>query len=229
VGRHFTKEASPHVPEAQFEIVGMVKDSRYRYLREEPKPTIYLPAEQDPRPYAFTEVLIRSRLPAETLLPAVKSGVAEVNPDIVATFQGFDSMMRDSLVKERLMAWLSSFFGGLAILLAAIGLYGVIGYVVAQRTNEVGIRMALGADGGKILQMFLGETCLLLAVGCAVGIVLSLAVGRAAETLLFGLKAYDPMTFAAAAVLLAAVAMAASYVPARRAVSVDPIVALRYE
>jgi putative ABC transport system permease protein len=229
VGRHFTREASPHVPEMQFEIVGMAKDSRYRELREEPKPTIYLPAQQDPRPYAFTEILIRSNLPPATLLSAVKSTVTDVSPDIVATFQAFDTMIRDSLVKERLMAWLSSFFGILAILLAAIGLYGVIAYVVAQRTNEVGIRMALGADGGTILKMFLGETTVLLVLGCVAGGVLSLAVGRAAAALLFGLKTYDPATFAGAAVLLAVVAIAASYVPARRAMRVDPMVALRYE
>jgi putative ABC transport system permease protein len=229
VGRHFTREATPHIPEMQFEIVGMVKDSRYRFLREEPKPTIYLPAEQEPRPNAFAEILIRSHLPAATLLSGVKSVVAEVSPDIVATFQVYDTMISDALVKERMMAWLSSFFGLLAILLAAIGLYGVIAYVVAQRTNEVGIRMALGADGRTILKMFMGETTALLAVGCLAGGVLSLAVGRAAEALLFGLKTYDPATFAAAAVLLAVVAMAASYVPARRAMKVDPIVALRYE
>jgi putative ABC transport system permease protein len=229
VGRHFTREATPRIPEMQFEIVGMVKDSRYRYLREEPKPTIYLPVDQEPRPAAFAQVLIRSNLPAATLLAAVKSSVTETSPDIVATFQVFDTMIQDSLVKERMMAWLSSFFGLLAILLAAIGLYGVIAYVVAQRTNEVGIRMALGASGGTILKMFMGETSVLLAVGCIAGGVLSLAVGRAAEALLFGLKTYDAATFGAAAFLLAAVAMAASYVPARRAMKVDPMVALRYE
>jgi putative ABC transport system permease protein len=229
VGRHFTREATPRIPEMQFEIVGMVKDSRYRDLREEPKPTIYLPAGQDPRPYAFAQVLIRWKLPPAALLAAVKSTVTDASPEITATFQLFDTMIHDSLVKERLMAWLSSFFGLLAILLAAIGLYGVIAYVVAQRTNEVGIRMALGAGGGTILKMFLGETSVLLVVGCAVGGVLSLAVGRAAEALLFGLKTYDPLTFAVAAVLLAGVAMAASYVPARRASRVDPMVALRYE
>ncbi|HEY7353566.1 MAG TPA: ABC transporter permease, partial [Terriglobales bacterium] len=206
VGRHFTKEPAPHIPEMQFEIVGMVKDSSYSDLREEPKPTIYLPAAQDPRPNAFAQVLIRSNLPSQTLLPVVKSTVTEVSPDIVATFEVFDTMLKDSLMKERLMAWLSSFFGVLAILLAAIGLYGVIAYVVAQRTNEVGIRMALGANRGTILKMFLGETSMLLIAGCLAGVMLSLAAGRAAQALLFGLKTYDPATFLGAAVLLGIVA-----------------------
>ncbi|HKW19658.1 MAG TPA: ABC transporter permease [Terriglobales bacterium] len=229
LGRHFTREAVPHVPQMQFDIIGVVKDSRYRSLREEPKPAIYLPAAQDPRPGVFTQILIRSNLPSATLLPSVKSTVAEVSPEIVATYQVFDTMLSDSLVKERLMAWLSSFFGALAILLAAIGLYGVIAYVVAQRTNEVGIRMALGADRGTILKMFLSETSMLLIAGCVAGVTLSLAAGRAAGTLLFGLKTYDPATFLAAAVLLGAVAMMASFLPARRAAKVDPMVALRYE
>jgi putative ABC transport system permease protein len=229
VGRHFTRESRPHNPEMQFEIVGMVKDSRYRNLRVEPKPTIYLSVAQEPRPAAFAQILIRSNLPPATLLSSVKSAVAEASPDIVATFQVFDTMLRDSLTKERLMAWLSSFFGLLAVLLAAIGLYGVIAYVVAQRTNEVGIRMALGADGRTILKMFIGETSALLLAGCIVGGALSLAVGRAAQALLFGLKTYDPGTFAAAAILLVVVAIAASYMPARRAARLDPVVALRYE
>jgi putative ABC transport system permease protein len=127
------------------------------------------------------------------------------------------------------MAWLSSFFGLLAILLAAIGLYGVIAYLVAQRTNEVGIRLAFGAGGNAILKMFLGETSALLMIGCAVGGALSLAAGRAASAFLYGLKPYDPVTFVLALSLLAGVAMAASYVPARRAARVDPMVALRYE
>src|SRR5581483_3744577 len=111
VGKYFTREATPHIPEMQFEIVGMVKDSRYSQLREDPKPTIYLPIAQDPRPNAFTQILIRSNLPAQALLPALRSTVTEVSPNIVATFEVFDTMLTDSLMKERLMAWLSSFFG----------------------------------------------------------------------------------------------------------------------
>jgi predicted permease len=229
LGLRFWREATPRNPEMLFEIVGVVKDSKYRDLRRALPPVVYLPQLQDPHPTTFAQVLVRSSLPPAATLSAVKSAVTQINPDITATYQVFDTMIRDTLLKDRLMAWLSSFFGLLAIVLAAVGLYGVIAYVVAQRTNEIGIRMAIGASGGEILRMFLGETVVLLASGCLAGGAMSLAAGRAASALLYGLKPYDPMTFVVAAALLAAVAMSASFIPARRAARVDPMVALRYE
>jgi putative ABC transport system permease protein len=229
VGVRFWREATPRNPEMRFEIVGVVKDSKYRDIRSTLPPLVYLPLAQDPHPTTFAQILIRSSLPPSATLAAMKSAVVRISPDITATYQIFDTMIRDSLLKDRLMAWLSSFFGLLAIVLAAVGLYGVIAYVVAQRTNEVGIRMALGASGGKILRMFLGETAALLGIGCIAGGAMSLAAGRAASALLYGVKPYDPVTFGLAAVLLAAVAIFASFIPARRAARVDPMVALRYE
>ena len=229
LGLRFWREATPRNPQMRFEIVGVVKDSKYRNVHGALTPIIYLPQSQDPHPTTFAQVLIRSTLPPAATLAAVKSTVTRTSPDIVATYQVFDTMVRDSLMRDRLMAWLSSFFGLLAILLAAVGLYGVIAYVVAQRTNEVGIRMALGASGSEILKMFLGETAGLLAIGCLAGGAMSLAAGRAAASLLYGLKPYDPLTFVLAATLLAGVAISASFIPARRAAHVDPIVALRYE
>jgi len=127
------------------------------------------------------------------------------------------------------MATISGFFGALAGLLAVIGLYGVISYMVVQRTNEIGIRMTLGAGRGEILVMVWREAGALLATGLAAGLLLALAGGKAARTLLFGLEPYDPLTLAVAAALLAAVALAASFVPARRAAKLDPMAALRYE
>src|SRR6266852_5027682 len=229
VGRGFWRGATPRNPQMRFEIVGVVKDSKYRNVHGALTPIIYLPQSQDPHPTTFAQVLIRSTLPPAATLAAVKSTVTRTSPDIVATYQVFDTMVRDSLMRDRLMAWLSSFFGLLAILLAAVGLYGVIAYVVAQRTNEVGIRMALGASGSEILKMFLGETAGLLAIGCLAGGAMSLAAGRAAASLLYGLKPYDPLTFVLAATLLAGVAISASFIPARRAAHVEPMVALRYE
>jgi putative ABC transport system permease protein len=229
VALRFWREATPRNPEMRFEIVGVVKDSKYRSIRQSLTPIVYLPQAQDPHPTTLAQVLIRSSLPPAAMLASVKSAVARINPDIIATYQVFDTMIRDSLVRDRLMAWLSSFFGLLAIVLAAVGLYGVIAYLVAQRTNEVGIRMALGASGSDILKIFLGETVALLGIGCVAGGAMSVAAGRAASALLYGLKPYDPVTFLLAAALLAAVAISASFVPARRAARVDPMVALRYE
>jgi putative ABC transport system permease protein len=229
VGLRFWREATPRNTEMRFEIVGVVKDSKYNKIRRALTPIVYLPQTQEPHPTSFAQVLIRSNLPSAATLAAVKSAVTRISPDITATYEVFNTMVRDSLVRDRLMAWLSSFFGLLAILLAAVGLYGVIAYVVAQRTNEVGIRMALGASGGEILRMFLGETAALLGIGCVAGGAMSLAAGRAATALLYGLKSYDPLTFALAATLLAGVAISASFIPAWRAARADPVVALRYE
>ena len=229
VGLRFSREATPRDPEMQFEIVGLVKDSKYNKIRRAVSPVIYLSQAQDHHPTTLAQVLIRSSLPPSATVAALKSSITQISPDITATYEVFDTMVRDSLMRDRLMAWLSSFFGLLAILLAAVGLYGVIAYVVAQRTNEVGIRMALGASRSEIVKMFLGETALLLGIGCLAGGAMSLAAGRAAGALLYGLKPYDPVTFALAAALLGAVAISASFVPARRAARVDPMVALRYE
>jgi len=128
-----------------------------------------------------------------------------------------------------LMATLCGFFGGLAILLAAIGLYGVISYTVAQRTNEIGIRMALGAQPSGIVQLIIREVSVVIAIGVAAGIVLTLAGSKTASSLLFGLKPRDPVTIAAAVLILTAIGIAASAIPARRAARLDPMQALRNE
>jgi ABC-type antimicrobial peptide transport system permease subunit len=135
--------------------------------------------------------------------------------------------VRERLTRERLLSWLSGFFGVLGGLLAAIGLYGVMSYAVARRSNEIAIRMALGADGSDVLRLMLGQAGWLLTVGLAIGVVLSLVVGRAAGTLLFGLQPHDPLSLAAAAAALALVALAAAYLPAARATRVSPLEGLR--
>jgi len=138
-------------------------------------------------------------------------------------------MIREKLLPERLMATISGFFGFLAALLASIGLYGVMSYMVVQRTNEIGVRMALGADQYGIVRMIMREAGALLLSGLVPGVVLSLAGGTAVRTLLFGLRPRDPFSLTLSVLILSAVALAASYVPARRATKVDPMVALRYE
>jgi len=155
--------------------------------------------------------------------------VADVNPAIGLQFSVLRNQVRDALVRERLMASLSGFFGLLAGILATVGLYGVISYMVVRRRNEIGIRMALGADRGRVLRLVLREAGTLLAIGVAAGTAISLAATRAAASLLYGLKPYDPFTLAMAAVSLAVIALAASYLPAFRATQIHPTEALREE
>ena len=219
------KGDTPH----DYEIVGVVKNTRYYDLRDEYEPIAYYPWLQGSRSMTSANIVVRSRLETESLLASLRRAVAGVNPAITIDFQVLDRQVKDSLLRERLLALLSGFFGVLAAVLATIGLYGVIAYMVARRTNEIGIRMALGASPRQILSMVLREAGILLGVGVAVGLVLALAAGRSAATLLFGLKPYDPATMAAAAAGLVVVAVAASLVPARRAARLEPMVALRDE
>jgi ABC-type antimicrobial peptide transport system permease subunit len=137
--------------------------------------------------------------------------------------------MDESIASERLVAKLSAFFGALAVLLAAIGLYGVMSYTVARRTNEIGIRMALGARRSNVIRMIIGEIALLIIAGTAAGAVAAFGLTQYVSNLIFGLTPNDPLTFAGAAVLLMAVGLIAGYLPARRASRINPLVALRYE
>jgi ABC-type antimicrobial peptide transport system permease subunit len=212
-----------------YEIVGFVKDTKYGDLREEFKPIVFVAAAQDDRPDQFAQLLIRSDLPLAGLLSDVKRTIGQASPEINLEFHVFKSQIRDSLLRERLMATLSGFFGFLAGLLATIGLYGLISYTVARRTNEIGIRMALGAQRGDVVRMILREAGILLGIGIAAGTALSLLAAKTASALLFGLKPSDPLTLAAAIAALAAVTVAASFLPAQRASRLDPMVALRDE
>ena len=153
---------------------------------------------------------------------AIRRTMREVSGGISFDFEGLQDQIRQSLLAERLLATLSGFFGALAVVLATIGLYGVMSYTVAERTGEIGIRMALGARRTDVTAMILGKAARLLAAGLVLGAGLSLAAASAASALLFGLNPRDPVTLLMATVLLAAVALAASYLPARRAAGLDP-------
>jgi ABC-type antimicrobial peptide transport system permease subunit len=198
-------------------------------LREEFVPIIYLPTAQTPRQGAGGQFLIRSSLPQAEIVAAVRRVLAETNPAIGVSFQGFKTMIEESVLRERLLATLSGFFGLLALLLACIGLYGILSYNVSSRTSEIGIRMALGARRRDVLWLVLREALLMVIIGLAVGLPMIWAVTRLASTLLFGLTPTDPVSLLLAALLMIAVAMMAGYLPARRATRVDPMVALRYE
>jgi putative ABC transport system permease protein len=229
VGRLFGLVGSRGALTASYEIVGMVKNTKYYGLRENFGAIAFLSDAQDGEPPSYAQIVIRSDLPLSGLVGAVRQKVAESNPDIDIQFYPFKTQILDGLLRERLMATLSGFFGALAAALAVIGLYGVISYMVARRTNEIGIRMALGASGGAIRRLILREALLLLGIGLAVGAGLALAAARTASSMLFGLKPYDPATLLFAISILALVAISASYIPARRAAGVDPMVALREE
>jgi putative ABC transport system permease protein len=217
------KESGP------YQIVGLVKDSKLYDLREEFLPTVFMPATQKRHPEQEETILIRSEASLFGLISSLKSTVQQFNRGLDMNFTPYRKMVENSLLRDRLMARLSGFFAILAMLLATVGLYGVIAYMVEQRTSEIGIRMALGANRGSILRLVLREASVLLGVGLLIGTVLSLAGGKAAATMLFGLKPTDIVTYALAVASLSAVAALASFLPARRAVRLDPMVALRNE
>ena len=229
VGKRLWVEATPFEPSAEYEIVGMVRNTKYEDLREDFQPIVFQAQSQDPQAAAGDSYLVRSQLPMDALTPSVRAAFTDASPKMRYQFQVFQTAIRDTLVEERLMASLSAAFGILAALLAAIGLYGVMSYLVARRRNEIGIRMALGAGRGEIVTMVLRESGLLLVAGLLVGTGLSLLSTRAVATMLFGVKATDAQTMLTAAGVLALVALLASYVPARRAANLDPTVALREE
>lgn len=212
-----------------YQIVGLAKDSKYQELQETIEPLVYVVSAQDENPRLEAEFVVRSSLPVGTLTSELKRTVVETNPEIDIEFAVFKRTIQNSLMRERLMATLSGFFGFLAAALATVGLYGVISYTVARRTNEIGIRMALGARRHEIVSMILREAGLLLAIGLVIGSGLALAAAKTAESLLFGLNPRDPMTLLLAATTLAGIAMAASFVPAHRGSRLDPMVALRDE
>lgn len=229
VGRRMVVEATPGDPETHFEIIGVARDAKFEDLREEELPVVYLASAQDPYPTLGRRYLIRSNLPPAELTASVKQTLMEVNPGLDVNFQVFRTMVEESLLRERLLANLSRFFGILALLLASIGLYGLLSYAVASRTNEIGIRMALGAQRRSVLSLVLKEALVLVLIGVGIGVPVVLYVARFAKTLLFELSPMDPLSVAGASLALLLVALLAGYLPARRATKVDPLVALRYE
>jgi predicted permease len=231
IGKRFRVWAPPGETPRYYTVVGEVKDSVYNDMHEPIVPVMYFPRTQLVAPFIYpgATFLIRSQGGTAGLLNAVKETLTGVNPEIDIQFKLLRTQIRESLVQDELMATLCGFFGGLAILLAAIGIYGVISYTVAQRTNEIGIRMALGAQRGSVVRLILGEVGILIGIGVVVGAGLTLAGSKAASSLLFGLKARDPITLALAVVILAVIGFAASFLPARRASRLDPMAALRYE
>jgi putative ABC transport system permease protein len=219
----------PNAP-APYQIVGVVRDSRYQNLREPDTRLVYLPMAQRLDRLGRLTLAARAEGKPTDLANAIGNEMRAIGSDILLTnIATLNEQVDQSLLQERLVATLSLFFGALALLLACIGLYGVMGYDVARRTHEIGIRMALGASAERVVRLVLRQTLLWVALGVASGLGASLATTRLVESLLFGLKPNDPLTIGIAALLLLAVAGVAGYLPARRAALVDPLVALRHD
>jgi ABC-type antimicrobial peptide transport system permease subunit len=210
-------------------IVGLVGNTKYVHLQEKPSPILFFPTSQVFFGSNYTRYLVRSTLPLAQLTAAVRESVAAVSPAIGIEFLPLEAELKGSVVRERLLAALGGGFGLLAGLLAAVGLYGMLSYSVENRRNEIGIRMALGANRGSVVRLVTREAGWLLAVGVAAGIAIAMVTGRAAAKLLYGLKPGDPVTLLAAVLTLAGIGLAAAYVPARRAAALDPLAALRRE
>jgi predicted permease len=229
IGQTLRTSSEPNYPSTVYQIVGIIPDTKYNNLRDETPPMTFAPASQYPADGTWTAMMIRSNLPQTVLADSLKRRIAEKHPDVIFRCNAFDAEIQNGLVRERLMAMLSGFFGLLAALLAMVGLYGVISYIVARRRNEIGIRVALGAARAQVVRMVMREALLLLTIGLSIGTVLSLIAGRTAKSLLFQLESYDPLTLLLAGGLLAAIAALASFLPARRAAQLDPMAALRCE
>ena len=212
-----------------YQVIGVVKDTKYQEVHEDLLLSAYFPCAQYADRFPEVTFAVRSERPVKTLIPAVRAAVGEVNRDIALEFHNFETQVNDSLLQPRMVALLSAFFGGLALLLAMVGLYGVTAYGVARRQAEIGIRMALGAQPASVVWLVLREVAAMLAVGTLLGLGASLAAGRLVANLLYGVKPYDAAPLALAALVLGIATGIAAYLPAHRAARLDPVAALREE
>ena len=237
LGRAFEFQLGPHDPRVIYTVVGIVTDAKYSDLREPIGPVVYLADTQQPEPGPHLTLLVRGAATssgtrsaagmAPGLSPAIVAAVRDISPDVVMQIGSLEDYARSQLLRERLLATLAGFFGALAGLIAAVGLYGVMSYAVVRRRQEIGVRLALGASRARVLRMIAREAVVLVAIGLGIGVGLAMLAGRSVAAFLFDLTPTDPLTFAIAAALLAGVAAVASAVPASRAARVMPTVALR--
>jgi predicted permease len=226
IGRRF---GVGRASETNIEIVGVVKDVRSLQLRQTAARFAYLPYQQDESVTQLT-FYVRASGEEAAAAGAIRQAVRRIDPNLpVFDLKSMETQVAESLFVERMVAGLSVAFGALATLLAAIGLYGVMSYAVARRTREIGIRMALGAERGRMLWLVLKEVAVLAVIGVTAGLLIAFYVGRQVESQLFGLSPTDPASLAGAVGLLLTVALLAGFIPARRATRIDPLVALRTE
>jgi ABC-type lipoprotein release transport system permease subunit len=210
------------------EIIGVAADVRLGSPAAPIAPVLYWPYQQFLNP--FSSIVVRLDPKARMVLPDIKSAIWSVDKEqTIASIQTFDDILADTLTTRRINMSILATLAALALLLAALGIYGVLSNSVAQRTQEIGVRVALGARPGQVLAPVVGQGIRLTMIGLALGFAAALAVSRLLTGLLFGIKPTDPFTFLGVAVLLTLVSLAACYLPARRATRVDPIIALHYE
>jgi ABC-type antimicrobial peptide transport system permease subunit len=211
------------------QIVGYIKDAKNSDVRDPAPPMFFTPYRQDSL-IGYMQFYVRGSADEGMLMRSVPSVVKRLDVSLpMEEFKTMEAQVKESVFLDRMISTLSAAFAGLATLLAAIGLYGVLAYTVSQRTREIGVRMALGADAGRVRTMVLKQVGMMTVIGAVVGIVAAIGLSKIAKTLLFGLEGNDPMAMGAATLLLAVVALAAGGIPAMKAARIDPIQALRYE
>jgi predicted permease len=230
LGRLVQVMPEPQYPGRMYEVVGTIADTKYNDLRGAAEPMAFVPIAQLPETAQgpWTAIMIASN-DGPTAITAIRRTIAAKHPDMIMQFRDFEQGIRDNLVGDRMMAMLSGFFGVLAALLVVVGLYGVLSYFITQRRNEIGVRIALGAQRWQVIALVMRDTAWMLVIGVMLGTGLALVAGRAATTMLFGLKPYDIATLIFAIVLLAAIAVLASWLPALKASRLNPVDALRCE
>jgi putative ABC transport system permease protein len=227
IGHYFTSGSGDVKPD--IEIVGVVKDAKHENVRGEIKRTTFTPYLQEKDPGAMSYYIRTAQLP-ETAESTIRGAMQTLDSKLVLdNFRTMQEQIEETLVAERVIAFLAQSFGLLAALMTAIGLYGVLAYSTAQRTSEIGIRMALGATRASVVRVVLFEVLWLAGIAVAVALPLSLLLGSAVRSQLFGISSSDPLSLIAATVLIVLVALIAASLPAGRAARVNPIVALRYE
>jgi len=227
IGRHFGMNDDP-AHSNDIEVIGIVKDAKYGDLDEPTTMAAYFPCTQHTGFYGNFLIRFAPGTNSGQIIAQTRSLVAQINPNILITsVSSLEELVDRSIATQSLIARLSTFFGILAVFLASIGIYGLMSYSVARRTNEIGIRLALGAQTGTLLWMVLRETLTLLAIGLAVGVPITLASTSIIKSQLYELSPLDPIAIASAIVIIAAMTVLAAWLPARRASKVDPMVALR--
>jgi predicted permease len=228
LGKRFG-QGGGNVANLPIEIVGVAQDAKYSDVKDAPPPQYFLPYKQEER-LGYANFYIRTATPPEQMLSTIPALMRKLDASLpLSDVKTMETQVRENVSQDRIISTLSLAFAVLATVLAAIGLYGVLAYTVTQRTREFGLRMALGADGGKVRALVMMQVVKMAIIGGVIGMALAIGIGRMAKSLLFEMEGYDPIVLGAATFALAVVTLGAGFIPALRASKVDPMNALRYE